>query len=135
MFLKSLLLKIKEDRLVNFIILEDLKYSYTTISLDQPHTDNEKDLYNVIPIQDDVLDDDGKRKEFLNELEECLKSFTAREKEIIYMYYGIGHVRPYTLKEIGIDMGLTRERIRQIKEKVLIKLKKSKKSIGLRDFM
>ena len=43
------------------------------------------------------------------------------------MYHGIGYVRSYTLKEIGIDLGLTRERIRQIKEKVFEKIRKKKK--------
>jgi len=116
-------------------ILEDLKYSYTLIALDAPHTEDGKDLYQIIPAQKDVLDEDGRRDEFHGELKECLKPFTDREREIIYMYYGIGHIRPYTLKEIGIDMGLTRERIRQIKEKVLIKLKKQKGSSTLRSYM
>tara|TARA_B100001113_G_C21097486_1_gene617191 strand:- start:526 stop:1323 length:798 start_codon:yes stop_codon:yes gene_type:complete len=116
-------------------ILEDLKHSYTLIALDEPHTDDGKDLYNIIPAQDDVLDEAGKRDEFLGELKEALKDFTEREKEIIYMYYGINHVRPYTLKEIGIDMGLTRERIRQIKEKILTKLRKQNRSGTLRSYM
>ena len=51
------------------------------------------------------------------------------------MYYGINQVRAYTLKEIGIDLGLTRERIRQIKEKVLNKLKKRHRADQLRPYL
>ena len=54
---------------------------------------------------------------------------------ILKMYYGIEQVRPYTLKEIGVDMGLTRERIRQIKEKILKKLRSKKYSKTLEDFL
>jgi len=116
-------------------ILEDLKYNYTVIALDKPQTDNDKDLYEIIPVQKDVLDADGERAEFLGELEEALLNFTDRERDIIYMYYGINHIRPYTLKEIGADLGLTRERIRQIKEKVLNRLKTQNSSGTLRSYM
>ena len=72
---------------------------------------------------------------FLEELTELIKDFPEREKDIIYMYYGINQEYPYTLTEIGEKIGLTRERIRQIKEKTLHKIKKKEKSKDLLEFI
>lgn len=114
-------------------ILNDLKYQSQIIDLDKPQVDGEKDLNNIITDKSYCIDTD---LEFVqDELVEILKDFTPREREILYMYYGINQVRPYTLKEIGYDMGLTRERIRQIKEKVIDKLKKKKLADRLREYL
>lgn len=115
-------------------ILEDLKYSYTQIDLDKPRTDNERNL-NCILEDEGVANPEEAVELVIDELQEVLKGFTHREREIIYMYFGIGRVRNYTLKEIGIDMGLTRERIRQIKEKALERLKDSKHAERLRSYL
>ena len=103
-------------------ILADAKYSYTYVPLDAPQTANNKTLKDVIPSENS----DGQEEwatSFKEELDLILVEFTEREKHIIYMYYGIENVRNYTLEEIGVDLGLTRERIRQIKEKVLQRLR------------
>ena len=103
-------------------ILADAKYSYTYVPLDAPQTANNKTLKDVIPSENS----DGEEEwatSFKEELDLILVEFTEREKHIIYMYYGIENVRNYTLEEIGVDLGLTRERIRQIKEKVLQRLR------------
>jgi RNA polymerase primary sigma factor len=65
---------------------------------------------------------------FLAELDDILSDFTEREQAIIKYYHGIGMVRNLTLEEIGVEFGITRERVRQIKLKVLEKLRhKSRK--------
>ena len=114
--------------------IRDLKFNYTVIGLDTPHTENNETLNEVIPadLSYCVLKTD---EEFKKELTHVLKTFPKREKSILKMYYGIEQVRPYTLKEIGVDMGLTRERIRQIKEKILKKLRSKKHSKTLEDFL
>ncbi|MBV6645216.1 MAG: RNA polymerase sigma factor RpoD/SigA [Cyclobacteriaceae bacterium] len=64
----------------------------------------------------------------------ALSTLTAREREVIMMSFGIGHDNPYTLEEIGDAMGLTRERVRQIREKALQKLREPIKNRRLKEF-
>ena len=64
----------------------------------------------------------------------ALATLTIREKEVIMMSFGIGYENPYTLEEIGNALGLTRERVRQIREKVLQKLREPSKNRRLKEF-
>lgn len=64
----------------------------------------------------------------------ALSTLTAREREVIMMSFGIGHENPFTLEEIGDAMGLTRERVRQIREKALQKLREPSKNRRLKEF-
>ena len=62
------------------------------------------------------------------EIERSLSTLTEYEREVIKMYYGIGIPHALSLDEIAMKFGLTRERVRQIKEKALKRLKTSSKS-------
>ena len=64
----------------------------------------------------------------------ALSTLTAREREVVMMSFGIGYDNPYTLEEIGDAMGLTRERVRQIREKALQKLREPGKNRRLKEF-
>ena len=64
----------------------------------------------------------------------ALSTLTAREREVIMMSFGIGYDNPFTLEEIGDAMGLTRERVRQIREKALQKLREPGKNRRLKEF-
>ena len=124
-----------EDELgENKKLLNDLQFNYTILDLDNPYTEDGKDLNNVISIAEELNPEDYE-KEFRKELEDILTKFTEREKIIIKMYYGIGYKDNYTLQEIGEEFGITRERVRQIKEKVLQNLRKKHKSDKLRIFL
>jgi RNA polymerase primary sigma factor len=112
-----------ENYIDNPEIIRDMKFNFEVISVNKPHTNDNKDLTTVISY-DDKESPEHYEKEFRKELNFAIRGFTPREKKIIKMYYGIGYVRPYTLKEIGEEMNLTRERIRQIKERALQKLRK-----------
>ena len=115
--------KMKLNELGESKLIEDSKYSYSYVPLDAPQTDNKKTLQDILPSKVDVTQTEAWVDAVKQEFDTVLSEFTEREKHIIYMYYGIDNVRTYTLEEIGVDLGLTRERIRQIKEKVLIKLR------------
>ena len=106
-------------------LFDDYKYKYTVIDIDKPQTANKKTLQEILP--SDVTEKAVKKQEFRDEVEALLTDLDPREQEILKMYHGIGYTRSYTLKEIGIDLGLTRERIRQIKEAVFIKIRKKRK--------
>ena len=65
---------------------------------------------------------------FINlEIEKVLGILTERERKVVRMYFGIGEETSYTLEEIGKQSDITRERVRQIKDAALKKLKRSGK--------
>lgn len=111
-----------------------LKYNYGVIDLDAPRTENEKDLSHVLP-DPSTMTSNMMMEDIRDELKFILSDFTEREREILLMYFGIDQFRPYTLKEIGVDWNLTRERIRQIKEKTIDKLKEDKYANQLREYL
>ena len=63
------------------------------------------------------------------DIEDVLKTLHPREAEVVRLYFGIGHEQPLTLVEVGQRFGLTRERVRQIKEKALRKIQQRRNEI------
>jgi RNA polymerase primary sigma factor len=106
-------------------VKEALKSAGRHISMDAPITqDEETTLYDVIlskdsPSPDKSLLTDSLRKE----IERVLSTLTYREANIIRLYFGLNGKHPHTLEEIGEEFSLTRERVRQIKEKAIKRLK------------
>ena len=113
-------LDLKEDKVV-----EGLQHSRHSLSMDAPFDDDDgNSLLDVLA--DDSYDqpDDDLTNESLNiDIERALATLHPREAEITRLYFGIGHEQPLTLVEVGQRFGLTRERVRQIKEKALRKLR------------
>jgi RNA polymerase primary sigma factor len=106
-------------------IEEALNFSNVHVSMDAPLYDEEmSNMYDVIlnndsPSPDNELIDNSLRKE----IERSLSTLGQREADILRYYFGLNGYPPYTLEEIGDEFGLTRERVRQIKEKAIKKLK------------
>jgi len=105
-----------------------------TISLNQNINENGDELLDVIPnpnadMPDNVVSDDESLKYHLNTL---LSVLTEREKDIVECYFGLGGTK-MTLESIGEEYGLTKERVRQIKEKAIKKLRHNSSSI--QDFL
>jgi RNA polymerase primary sigma factor len=106
-------------------VKEALKSAGRHVSMDAPITpDEETTLYDVIlskdsPSPDKSLLTDSLRKE----IERVLSTLTYREANIIRLYFGLNGKHPHTLEEIGEEFSLTRERVRQIKEKAIKRLK------------
>ncbi|MCB2196782.1 MAG: RNA polymerase sigma factor RpoD/SigA [Bacteroidetes bacterium] len=107
------------------------------VSMDAPLTDGEEgDMYEVLlskdnPSPDGSLLNDSLRKE----IERALSSLTEREASIIRLYFGLNGKHPYTLEEIGEEFNLTRERVRQIKEKAIKRLKHTTRSKILKTYL
>ena len=111
------------------------------ISIDAPINDDNASGDSVSSLLD-ILGTDGnqesemEKKERKALIEETLKSLSHREEEILRMFYGLDAVEDTTLKDIGEDLKLSRERVRQIKNKTLRKLQKNKeKRARLSDFL
>ena len=80
---------------------------------------------------DSNLLDDSLRKE----IDRSLATLASREADIIKLYYGLNGEPPYSLEEIGKLFNLTRERVRQIKEKAIKRLKHTYRSKILRSYL
>jgi RNA polymerase primary sigma factor len=108
-----------------------------SISLDAPLDGNsDSDLHELISSEQAENAEDSLFDSFLqSEIEKVLQYLDSREKEIVKMYYGIGFETTYSLGEIGHRYKLTRERIRQIKEKAIVKLKKHSSMNKLHSFL
>jgi RNA polymerase primary sigma factor len=116
---------------------ETLQISTRTISMDAP-LDQDDDLrFLDVFVSEDVpgTDEDLIRESLAREIQRSLSTLAEKEREIINLFYGIGVPHNYTLEEIGDMFDLTRERVRQIKEKALRRLKHSSRSKLLKAYL
>ena len=120
---------------------EEVKYSLKSsgrhVSMDAPITqDDEGNLYDVMLSPDSPLPDKGLLTDSLRkEIERALSTLTYREANVIRMYFGLNGKYAYTLEEIGEEFGLTRERVRQIKEKAIKRLKNVTRCKNLKTYL
>jgi len=118
-------------------VRESQRNSGRHISMDAPLVDGEdSNLYDVImsgesPNPDDSLINDSLR----TEIERSLITLTEREADVIRLYFGLGSKHAMTLEEIGEKFDLTRERVRQIKEKGIRRLKHTSRSKILKTYL
>ena len=106
-------------------ILETILSARSVCSLDESFTDDdERSLLNTLPDQSlEAPDADVLRESARVQLENALNTLDERELRIIRLYFGLDGNEALTLEEIGDMMNLTRERIRQLKERALSKLR------------
>jgi RNA polymerase primary sigma factor len=118
-------------------VAETMKMGTRTISMDAPiDQDEDTKLLDVFIAVDTPDTDDGLIRESLSqEIQRSLATLTEKEREILNMFYGIGYPHGYTLEEIGSTFDLTRERVRQIKEKAIRRLKHSSRSRLLKSYL
>ena len=102
-------------------VKEALKTNGRTISMDAPISSEEDNtMYDVMQSPDAPSPDKNLINESLAfEIERALSTLSPRESKVLKLYFGINMKHPYTLEEIGEELGLTRERVRQIKEKAI----------------
>lgn len=118
-------------------VADTLKISGRHLSMDAPFAQGEDNrLLDVLENEEIPDPDNDLMGESLKvEIERALSKLTTREGEVVRLYFGIGREHSLTLEEIGERFELTRERVRQIKEKALRKLRHHNRSTALRAYL
>lgn len=118
-------------------VAETMKMGIRILSMDAPiDQDEDTKLLDLFVDIDTPDTDEGLIRESLaQEIQRSLSSLAEKERDVLNMFYGIGHPHSYTLEEIGSSFGLTRERVRQIKEKAIRRLKHSSRSRLLKSYL
>jgi RNA polymerase primary sigma factor len=120
-----------------FEVADTLKISGRHLSMDAPFAQGEDNrLLDVIqderqPAPDSILMDESLREE----VQRALATLSEREAEVIRLYFGLQREHSLTLEEIGEKFNLTRERVRQIKEKAIRRLRHASRSKALRSYL
>lgn len=114
-----------------------MRVSGRHVSMDAPFAEGEDhSLLDVLPDNDSPRADRELINESLQkEIERALATLTERERDVIKMFFGIGLRHEYTLEEIGDKFDLTRERVRQIKEKAIRRLRHTSRSKLLKAYL
>ena len=114
-----------------------LRLAQRPVSLETPCDDSESDRCygdlipdDSLPSSDEILSSD----ELKAEISSAMHALTEGEARVLKMYYGLKGHEPMTLEEIGAYVGRTRERVRQIKEKALLKLRHPARSDSLKEY-
>ena len=119
-------------------VLQALKHAKRYTSLDAPMGEDSEDsrnLYHLIAQNDYNTDQPIHTENLKNEVRRILLALTAREKEVIILYFGLGSCESLTLEQIGEKLNVTRERVRQIKVKALKKIKNAPENAQLSDML
>ncbi|WP_337865457.1 RNA polymerase sigma factor RpoD/SigA [Ignavibacterium sp.] len=114
-----------------------LRMNGKPMSMDAPFNQNDENSLHDVLVNDDLPSPD---EELMNEslkaeIKSALNILNDREKEVLKLYFGIETDQPLTLEEIGEKFNLTRERVRQIKEKAIRKLRHNSKSKNLKSYL
>jgi len=126
-----------ELEMTPYEVSDTLKISGKHLSLDAPFNQGDDNrLLDVIeddhqPPPDDMLIDESLKIE----VKRALETLSDREAEVIRLYFGLEREHPLTLEEIGEQFNLTRERVRQIKEKAIRRLRHTSRSRMLRSYL
>ncbi len=118
-------------------VSDTLKISGRHLSIDAPFVHGEDSrLVDIMPNQNQPLPDYKLINESLKiEIQRALNTLSLRERDVLKLYYGLDQENPLTLEEIGEKFKLTRERVRQIKEKAIRRLKHASKSKHLKTYL
>ncbi len=128
----SNLLDLPEDK-----VADTMRVSGRHVSMDAPFVNGEDNsLLDVLINPDSPKADNGLMNESLQrEIERSLSTLTERERDVIKLFFGIGQNHGLTLEEIGAKFDLTRERVRQIKEKAIRRLRHNSRSKLLKAYL
>jgi len=118
-------------------VAKTMLISQVHLSLDAPMTPGEDNrLLDYLPDNTNRTPDEQTFEKALSEaIEESLAGLKERESKILRLYFGLDGQDPMTLEDIGTLLGITRERVRQIKEKALLKLRHNSRRRALESFL
>jgi RNA polymerase primary sigma factor len=118
-------------------VSDTMKVSGRHVSMDAPFANGEESsLLDVLVNADSPKADNGLMNESLSrEIDRALSTLTERERDVVKLFFGIGLNHGLTLEEIGDKFDLTRERVRQIKEKAIRRLRHSSRSKLLQQYL
>ena len=92
-------------------------------------------MYWKIRMRKEQMSNIDHKESLKQEIDRSLKTLTERQKEVICYFFGIGVDHPMSLEDIGERFNLTSERVRQIKDKAITKLKTNSRSKALRTYL
>jgi RNA polymerase primary sigma factor len=118
-------------------VVDTMKISGRHVSMDAPFVQGEENsLLDVLENDGEVKPDDGLMNDSLRkEVQRALSTLTQREADVITLYFGLNGEHAMTLEEIGEKFNLTRERVRQIKEKAIRRLRHTSRSKTLKPYL
>ena len=118
-------------------VSDTMKVSGRHVSMDAPFANGEESsLLDVLVNLDSPKADNGLMNESLSkEIDRAFSTLTERERDVVKLFFGIGLNHGLTLEEIGDKFDLTRERVRQIKEKAIRRLRHSSRSKLLQQYL
>jgi len=118
-------------------VVDTMKISGRHVSMNAPFVQGEENsLIDVLENDSEETPDSGLIVDSLRrEVQSALSTLTQRESDVIILYFGLNGEQALTLEEIGEKFGLTRERVRQIKEKATRRLKNSARSKTLKSYL
>ena len=120
---------------INEIILNSVNYASLESSV-KNDTEDGTLLKNLLPDTKENTEKDVLDKELANLINLSFSKYLSeKEKTVLIKRFGLDGSKPKNLEEIGKEYGITRERIRQIEKKALIKMKRNDKKIGLKDYL
>jgi len=118
-------------------VMDTVRSSGRHVSMDAPLSQNEDGtLMDLMPGEEGQTPETSLLTESLKrEIERALSTLTPREADVVRLYFGLSTVPAMTLEEIGLRFDLTRERVRQIKEKAIRRLKHTSRSKILKTYL
>ena len=118
-------------------VVDTLKISGRHVSMDAPFVQGEENsLLDVLANDGDDTPDSGLINDSLRkEVQRALHTLTQREADVVTLYFGLNGEHAMTLEEIGEKFNLTRERVRQIKEKAIRRLRHTSRSKALKPYL
>jgi len=118
-------------------VKESMRNAGRHVSMDAPLIqDEDNTMYDVLKSDEAITPESGLLYESLRkEIDRAISTLTQREADVVKLYFGLNAQHPMTLEEIGEKFDLTRERVRQIKEKAIRRLKHTSRSKILKTYL